>query len=444
MKGANPVPLRWPRLFICCLLCAPPLGGVAAQPSAARRPNFVLILADDMGYGDIGPYGVKDIRTPHLDRLAREGVKLTDFYANGPNCTPTRAALLTGRWQQRVGLEWATTPLDKGVTELPAGEPTVARLLKDAGYRTAIFGKWHLGYDIRRGPLAHGFDEFFGLLTGNVDMYSHRYRTGMADLYDGAEAVTREGYLTDLLTERAVDFINRSAGGREPFFLYVPYNAVHWPFQRPGNPRDVRTQQTWYDGTREDYARMLEAMDAGVGRILAALDRHGLARDTLVIFTDDNGGERLSRNAPLFHHKSTLWEGGIRVPCLLRWPGTLPAGKVSGQTAITMDLTATMLAASGVKPPRPLDGINLLPAWQGRTPLAERALYWRINRPDRRQKAVRRGNWKYVLDGDVELLFDLSRDVGERTNLSYRHPAVVKELRGLLAEWEKEVTPAAR
>jgi arylsulfatase A len=430
--GALSLPFAWP---------ADAAAGQAASASAARRPNFVLILADDMGYGDIGPYGVKDIRTPHLDRLAREGVKLTDFYANGPNCTPTRAALMTGRWQQRVGLEWATTPFDKGVTELPPGEPTVARLLKDAGYRTAIFGKWHLGYDIARGPLAHGFDEFFGLLTGNVDMYSHRYRTGTPDLYEQAKPVTREGYLTDLLTERAVDFIGRSAGGREPFFLYVPYNAVHWPFQRPGNPEDVRTQQTWYDGTREDYARMLERMDEGIGRILAALDRHGLARDTLVIFTDDNGGERLSRSAPLFHHKSTLWEGGIRVPCLLRWPGTLPAGNVSAQMTITMDLTATMLATAGVTPQRPLDGVNLLPVWQARAPLAERAFFWRINRPERRQKAVRRGRWKYVLDGEIEMLFDLSRDVGERVNVSYEHPALVKELRGLLAEWEKEVAP---
>jgi len=440
------MPGRWRSLFIFCLLCAPLFSEAQGQPVVARRPNFVVILADDMGYGDIGPYGATDIRTPSLDRLAREGVKLTNAYSNGPSCTPTRAALMTGRWQQRVGLERATTPSDKGAVELPLTEPTVARMLKDAGYRTGMFGKWHLGYDIARGPLAHGFEEFFGILTGNVDMYSHRYRTGLADLYDGTQLVEREGYLTDLLTERAVAFIDRGVndGGGEPFFLYLPYNAVHWPFQPPGNPQDVRTPATWFDGGRADYARMLEAMDAGIGRILAALDRRNLSRDTLVIFTNDNGGERLSRNAPLFHRKGTLWEGGIRVPYLLRWPGTAPAGKVSAQMTITMDLTATILAAAGVEPRRPLDGINLLPIWQGRAPLTERAFYWRINSPDRRQKAVRRGDWKYVVDGSIEMLFDLRRDVGERTDLSYRRPAVVKELRDLLAQWEKEVAPAAQ
>lgn len=408
------------------------------QPSAAaRRPNVVLILSDDMGYADIGSYGARDIRTPHLDRLAREGVRMTDFYSNGPVCTPTRAALMTGRYQQRVGLEWATVPTLNPDAGLPASEPTVARTLKRDGYATAIFGKWHLGYKPEFNPVRHGFDEFFGILGGNVDMNSHKNRFGTLDCYEGVKEVSKTGYLTDLITDRAVDFIGRNAD--KPFFLYVPYNAVHWPFQPPGNPSDVRDEKTWFDGARADYARMLEAMDAGVGRILQSLDKNGLARDTLVIFTNDNGGERLSDNSPLFHHKATLWEGGIRVPCLLRWPARLPAGRVSKQAAISMDLTATVLAAAGVKPERELEGINLLPILRGEQPAVERTLFWRIDRADRKQKAVRHGNWKYVLDGAIDTLFDLARDPGERRDLGHRQRQLVNELRRKIAEWEQDV-----
>ncbi len=419
----------FPALLLVCLFNS----AVIAQ----RKPNIVIILADDMGYADIQPYGATDIRTPHLNRLAREGVRFTNFYANGPNCTPTRTGLMTGRWQQRVGLEWATRPTDKKA-ELPLGEPTVARMLKDAGYATGMFGKWHLGYDVARGPVAHGFDEFFGLLSGNVDMYSHKYRTGMPDLYEGTNPVERDGYLTDLLTEKAVDFIARHKD--QPFFLYVPYNAVHWPFQVPGKPDEVRTLETWFDGTRKDYARMLERMDWGIGQILKVLDQHRLNNDTLVVFTNDNGGERLSSNRPLFHHKSTLWEGGIRVPCLMRWTGQLPAGKVSEQLAITMDLTATAVALAGAKTPRPLDGINLLPLLRGPAKPQSRTFYWRINQPGIAQKAVRSGPWKYVQEGENELLFDLSRDIGERHNLRYQHPDISKDLRAKFARWEQEIS----
>ncbi len=425
-------------LFRCVIIaCSLSLLGICtlSQSSAQRKPNIVILLADDMGYGDIGPYGVKDIRTPHLNRLAREGIKFTNFYANGPNCTPTRAALMTGRWQQRVGLEWATRPTAGPQGELPLSEPTIAKLLKEEGYATGMFGKWHLGYDITRGPIARGFDEFFGLLTGNVDMYSHKYRTGMPDLYEGTQPVERAGYLTDLLTEKAVDFIRRNA--TKPFFLYVPYNAVHWPFQVPSTPKDIRTVETWFDGTRKDYALMLERMDWSVGQILKTLDQQGLAKDTLVVFTNDNGGERLSRSTPLFHHKSTLWEGGIRVPCLMRWPGKLPAGKVTDQMAITMDLTATAAALAGAKSPRALDGVNLLPILQGKQSPASRTFFWRINQPGIAQKAVRAGKWKYFQEGENEMLFDLSQDIGERNDLRYVHPEIVKSLRAQMQRWEE-------
>ncbi len=409
----------------------------ADERPAPKARNVIVVLTDDLGYADFGCYGSKDVRTPHVDRLAKEGTRLTDFYSNGPVCTPTRAALMTGRWQQRVGLEWAIYPGQKA-PGLPTAEIALPRMLKNAGYKTGMVGKWHLGYKKEFGPNAHGFDSFYGLLAGNVDHYSHKEINGELDWYDDVKPLVEKGYSTDLLTARAVRFINANA--REPFFLYVAYNAGHWPFQAPDRPADVRTRATWFAGTRKDYAAMVERIDAGVGQIRAALDRHGLANDTVIVFTNDNGGERLSDNRPFFHRKATLWEGGIRVPCILRWPGQVPANKVSPVPALTMDLTATVLAACGAAPPRgrKLDGINLLPIFKG-AKAAERAFFWRIDRPDRKQKAVRQGPWKFLRDGGIELLYDLSRDPGERTDVAHLHPEKVEELRKKLAAWEKEM-----
>jgi arylsulfatase A-like enzyme len=410
----------------------------AAPARAADRPNVVVILVDDMGYGDLGAHGASDIRTPNIDRLGREGVRLTNFYANGPVCTPTRAACMTGRYQQRVGLEWAIQANQKE-PGLPATEPSLARLLHDNGYATALFGKWHLGVKPEFGPNAHGFEEFFGILGGNVDMYSHRNINGELDLYEQAVAVERDGYLTDQLTDRAVQFINRSTD--RPFFLFVAYNAVHLPFQPPGRVNDRRTRETWQQGTRADYAGMLENVDANIGRLLKALDSRKLTRETMLIFTNDNGGERLSRSAPFFHHKGTLWEGGIRVPCFVRWPGRLPSGRMVHEPAMTMDLTATILAATGTTAPRDraLDGRDLLPVFTGRDRLPTRTLFWRIDRIDRKQKAARQGRWKYLRDGAIDLLFDIEHDPGEREDVSYQHPDTVGELKRALEAWERDV-----
>jgi arylsulfatase A-like enzyme len=412
--------------------------GATADAAAPSRPNVLIVLVDDMGYGDLGCYG-GDITTPHIDGLARDSVRLTDFYANGPVCTPTRCGLMTGRYQQRVGLEWATGP---GMTEpgLPTTEVTLPRLLKDAGYRTAMFGKWHLGYKPQFGPVAHGFDEYFGLLSGNHDFYSHREINGAPDLVEGDQPVEKPGYTTDLITARSVAFLERQEAGK-PFFLYVAYNAVHWPFQRPDTADDVRTRETWFRGTRDDYAAMLRRVDDGVGRMLGVLAEKGLDRDTLVVFTDDNGGERLSSNAPLAHHKGTLWEGGIRVPCLLRWPGRLPAGAVSKEVAITMDLTATALSAAGATLPagRTLDGLDLVPRLVAPAKPVARALFWRINRPERRQVAARDGRWKYLRDGGIEMLYDLEADPSERRDVQYEHPDELAHLRGAVAAWEAEM-----
>jgi arylsulfatase A-like enzyme len=413
-----------------------------APAPAPPRPNVVLFLSDDMGYADLGCYGATDIRTPHLDRLAREGVRLTDCYSNGPVCTPTRCALLTGRYQQRYGrpLEWALVPADVNQGLLPQ-HTTIARLLKNAGYRTALCGKWHLGRESRFNPLHHGFDEYYGLTGGNVDMYSKEDRFKNYDLYDGLEkAPPTPGYLTELLAARATRFID--ANHANPFFLYVPFNAVHWPFQAPNQPASQRDAKTWTDGARlTEYKPMLEAMDAAVGRVLQALDRHGLTQNTLVLFTNDNGGERLSDNGPFRHHKATLWEGGIRVPGLLRWPAKLPKGKVSRQVAASMDFAATISAACGLSaaPAEPFDGIDLTPILAGAEPEKERDLFWRINRPRQRVRAVRSGPWKYVLDGGIHNLYNLSTDPGETRDLFYTETAIASQLQEKLAAWEKSL-----
>jgi arylsulfatase A len=429
--------------------------GASPQAQAQRSPNVVLVMMDDLGYGDLGSYGAPDIRTPNIDRLAREGVRLTDAYANGAVCTPTRAALITGRYQQRVGLEWVLTasPTDRE-RGLPAVETSLPALLRTNGYATGLIGKWHLGSKPEFGPNAHGFDEFYGFLGGAHSYYTNRAElagvgAGAPDLFENTTPVDATGYLTDEITRRAVGFITRHAD--KPFFLEVAYNAAHWPFQPPDRPPTEAEQRARrplrqmpddsITATRQDYVRMVERADRGVGEILAALQQRGLTNNTLVVFTNDNGGEWLSRNAPLFHRKGTLWEGGIRVPLILRWPGELPPGKISRQVAITMDITASILAATGTRPPTSYhpDGIDILPILRGKTPLVERRLFWRWARPDRQQRAVRSGQWKLLVDANQLLLFDLSVDPGERTDLAGRRPDLVATLRRLLADWEADV-----
>jgi arylsulfatase A-like enzyme len=416
-----------------------------------QRPNVVLIITDDVGYGDIGSYGATDIKTPNIDRLAKEGVRLTDFYA-APQCTPTRAALMSGRYQQRVGMERALgstgAALEAG---LPATGRSLPRLLKNNGYATALIGKWHLGYKPEFGPNAHGFDYFFGFLSGYIDFYTHtRGGDGLSDLFENTTPVQKDGYMTDLLTARSVRFIEQHAA--QPFFLEVAYNAAHWPFQPPdhysksANNAAFQGPADAVPATRKDYIAMLERADVGVGQILQALNARGLTRNTLVIFTNDNGGEWLSNNAPLFHRKDTLWEGGIRVPAIFRWPGRLPAGKTSAQVGITMDLTASILAATTtpVPPDARLEGMNLLPVLAGGSPIVERTLFWRISVPTRQQRAVRMGDWKLLIDGDDLLLYNLRTDIGERHDLAMQRPDLVAKLRPLISTWEKDVDAEAK
>ena len=431
-------------MSLLLVVAAPP---ARAQVAAPSRPNVILILTDDVGYGDIGSYGARDIRTPNIDRLATLGVRLTDFYA-APQCTPTRAALISGRYQQRVRLERA---LGSGGASLEAGLPatgqTLPQLLKNAGYATGLVGKWHLGYRPEFSPNAHGFDYFYGFLSGYIDFYHHNRLDGADDLYENGVAVRDSGYMTDLITARAVRFLEANAS--KPFFLEVAYNAAHWPFQRPGHPTRAANNGAFQSpddsipATRADYVAMVESADGGIGAIVAALQRLGLSRNTLIIFTNDNGGEWLSNNAPLFHRKDTLWEGGIRVPAIFCWPGHLPAGRTVSTPGITMDLTATVLGATGTTVPANFEGRNLIPLLAGTAAPAERPLFWRIDTPARQQRAVRRGRWKLLVDGDDLMLFDLPRDIGERHDVAASNPGVVRELRALLRAWEKDVDAEA-
>jgi arylsulfatase A-like enzyme len=443
----------WP-VVVAVALC---MVLVPRSIQAETRPNVVFVLMDDMGYGDLGCMGAKDIRTPNIDRIAQEGVRFTDFYANAPVCSPTRCGFITGRWQQRVGFEWALGYSAEqqllvgerwepaadfhNAVGLPASQPGIAKMLKAAGYATGAFGKWHLGFRDEFNPLHHGFDEYFGELLGHCDYYRHTYYDGTYALRDGLQPVRQEGYLTDLINERAVKFIRQNA--KRPFFLYVPHLAVHAPFQPPNRPEPAVTRQNMLDGSRAEYRAMLERVDVGVGMILKELEQHGLAENTLVVLSSDNGGERWSDNSPLFHHKATLWEGGIRVPCLMRWPAKLPKGKDVHQMAITMDLTATFAAVAGASPPSGyrFDGMNLLPVLTGESASVEdRTFCWRIDRSNRKMRAVRHGHWKYLDDGGtMDLLFDLSEDVGERRNVGRMHPEIVRDLKKRLAAWEEEI-----
>jgi arylsulfatase A len=430
-------------IAICALSLSPLVAGQAPN-TAAAKPNVLLIITDDVGYGDIGSYGAPDIKTPNIDGLARAGVRFTDFYANGSSCSPTRAGLITGRYQQRYAIE---VPLPTGAAVeqgLTATGRSLPQLLKNHGYATGLIGKWHLGYQPQMSPNAHGFEYFFGFKSGYIDYYQHNGGDGKPDLFENEKPIEVDGYMTDLVTQRSVAFIEQHATG--PFFLDVAYNAAHWPYQRPdmpskapGNARHVQPQD---DGTstRADYVAVLERADRGVGEILRTLDRLKLTRNTIVIFTNDNGGEWLSRNAPLFHRKLTLWEGGIRVPAIVRWPGRIPENKVTDQVGITMDLTASILAATGAPVPKEtkLEGIDLFPILEGKAPHVERTLFWR-NTGTSPQRAVRRGDWKLLVDGGKVLVFNVKSDLGERNDLANQKQDLARQMYALLAPWEADV-----
>jgi arylsulfatase A-like enzyme len=402
------------------------------------RPNIVFIMADDLGYADVGCYGRPELSTPNIDRIAARGVRLTQGYANSAVCSATRLALITGRYQYRLPLGLEEPLAGKTDVGLPPEHPTLPSLLQQAGYRTALVGKWHLGVPPRFGPLKSGYQHFYGMYSGAADYFSHHNTRGAHDLWEGADAVHHDGYLTDLLGDRAVATIADFAERRTPFLLSLHFNAPHWPWEAPGDREESTRLQggtlRHYDGgTQKTYYRMIQAMDLQIGRVLQALDRHGAADDTIVIFTSDNGGERFSDTWPFTGIKTELLEGGLRVPTLVCWPARVPAGQVSDQVAITMDWFATLLDAAAVAPAGEClpDGISLLPMLTGASAPMPRKLFWRYK--TNAQRALRDGDYKYLKIRDNSFLFNVVADPRERANLWHRERDVAERL---VHEWE--------
>jgi len=420
---------------------APDLAASVATPS--RRPNLVFIVADDLGYADLGCYGGREAAfgrvSPVLDAMAAAGLRFTQGYANSPVCSPTRFALMTGRYQYRLrgAAEEPINSRSRGSTTLglPPGHPTLPSLLRAAGYRTALMGKWHLGYPPHFSPLRSGYEEFFGPMSGGVDYFTHADSSGRHDLWKGEAEHPEEGYLTDLITQRAVDWIGRAATGDAPLFLSLHYTAPHWPWQTRAD-RALQVEGTLFHlagGNVDTYRRMIHHMDEGIGAVLRALRACGRLDDTLVVFTSDNGGERFSDNWPLVGGKMDLTEGGIRVPYIVHWPALVKPGGVSAQHCLTMDWSATMLEAAGVAPDgaHRLDGVSLMPVLRDASHTFERPMAWRMNH--RGQRALRDGRWKYLRVDGHDYLFDIDADARERAN---RGPYEGDRLARMRAAWE--------
>lgn len=412
------------------------------------RPNVIFILADDLGWGDLSCYGRPDYRTPNLDLLASQGARFTDAYSASAVCTPTRCGFMTGRYpaRQKIGL-LEPLPGSNHEVGLDPRQPTIASLLKRNGYETALIGKWHLGFRPEWRPNAHGFDEFFGVVGGAADYHLHKNAFGEPDLFENLTPVERTGYLTDLLTQRAVDYIKRRRTA--PFYLSLHYTAPHWPWQdRKGGEHIVFTRETiepvtmGRGGSLKLYAEMMRSLDEGVGQVMLALRTAGLEKNTLLIFTSDNGGERFSYQWPFSGDKGELLEGGIRVPAIVRWPSVVPAKRVTSQMAITMDWTATILAAAETSADEryALDGINLLPIIKGARPVQERSFFWRIYDQD----AVRQGQWKYFRNGPQRQLFDLSVDQREKSDFSKTNPEMLEHLVAEFDKWNRQMLPRLR
>jgi len=425
-------------------------------------PNLIFILADDLGWGDLGCYGSTDIATPNLDRLASEGLRFTDAYAGSSWCSPTRVSLYTGRNPGRlpIGLEepLQTRSEDMGI---PDDHPTLPSLLVEAGYETAMFGKWHCGWLPWYSPLRIGFQTFFGNLDGAMDYFEHIGTLGEHDLFEGETPVELTGYYTDMISERAAQFV--AAERSTPFYLQLNYTAPHWPWEGRDDADVGRYIRGEYErgevpfpllhldgGSLAKYGELVEAMDDGIGLVLDALAEAGRSDNTMIVFCSDNGGERWSKNWPFVGEKGDLQEGGIRVPLILRWPRAVSPGQVSDRPNITMDWTATMLDAAGTSPAdsHPTDGVSLLPWLVEGTGYPDHDLFWRIAS----QGALRRGRFKYVRDGrdrarlgnwprsfqrsqgHFDLLYDVSVDGREAAEISRHHPDVVAELK---RAWEQ-------
>ena len=411
---------------------------------AQSPPNIIYIMADDMGYADLSGYGRKDYQTPNLDKLATQGIKFLNAYAAAPVCTPTRVAFMTGRYPGRTEtglhepLDWTTRD---SLTGLSPRTPSIAFMLQQNGYETFLVGKWHLGFKPQFNPLKNGFDYFFGFHGGGIDYVSHNDPNGKNDLYENYTPVKRDGYLTDIWAAKAIELIDRPH--TKPFFLAIMFNAPHWPWQGPGDPAYPDTLPWKQGGSPAKYAAMMKSLDEAVGAIIGALDAKGLAKNTMVIFTSDNGGEIFSDNGIYKGKKMQLWEGGIREPAFIRWPGKIRPNTTSRQVVTTMDWSATLLAAAKTRAPHafPLDGLNLLPILTGQQAEQPRTLFWRISERND-NKAMLFGKWKYLRDEKhQEYLFDLAADPQEKNNLKGIQVKLFNSMRARYRAWEATLLP---
>jgi len=408
--------------------------------SPSKKPlNIILIMADDLGYGDISCYGSDFIHTPVIDKLAAEGIKFIDYHSNGAVCTPTRAALMTGNYQQRAGLEGVIyAQLDKRMYGISGSKKTIAEYFQKAGYTTGAFGKWHLGYNPEFNPVKHGFDEFYGYVSGNVDYISHRDGIGLFDWWHNTDTCNEEGYVTDLITNHALNFMEKNKDN--PFFLYLPHEAPHYPYQGRNDKADRLPGNEFPPlGSRPDkkqaYKEMVEIMDENIGWILGKLEELELNQNTLVIFCSDNGATNMGSNGYLNGFKGSLWEGGHRVPAIVWYPQKIKGGKISNSTILSMDILPTLLSVIGVSPDEKLDGIDFSPVLFGEKALEDRNVFWRY----RDQLVIRKGDWKYMKIHEDEYLFNLKDDLGEQKNQIENQLPKAAELKVLLKNWETEM-----
>jgi len=412
---------------------------LCSEASTPKKPNIIIIMADDLGYGDIGCFGSDFIHTPVLDKMADEGMKFTDFHSNGAVCTPTRAALMTGNYQQRAGLEGVIyVALDQRKYGISASEETMAEVFHEVGYTTGIFGKWHLGFKPEHNPTFHGFDEFYGFVSGNVDFISHRDNLGLYDWWHNTDSVYEEGYLTDLITDHALAFMKRNKD--KPFLLYLSHQAPHFPYQGRNDKAD---RLPWVDfkahGSRPDkkhaYKEMVKIMDENIGRVFKRLEELGLKKNTFVFFCSDNGATNLGSNGNLNGYKTSLWEGGHRVPAIAWYPGKIKPGTTAESPVLSMDVLPTLLSIAGITREIKFDGKDFSEILFSQNNLKERPLFWRY----RNQWAVRKGDWKYLKIKEEEFLFNLKYDLQESTNLKEKHPDKIEEFKKLLSDWKKEM-----
>lgn len=413
-------------LIIIFWLCV--FSGVSHADDSVSPPNIVLIVSDYMGYADIEPFGATDVKTPALSMLAAQGVKFSSHYSAAPMCIPARAALMSGLYPSKV----LKRQMDGKGLGLSADNNNLMKHLTSNGYATALIGKWHLGDTPNFKPRDHGFDYFFGFNDWTLGYHDHLTSDGLPGLYRNETLLTEEGYLTELFSDEAATFVENNA--ENPFFLYLSYNTGLPPYQGPNLHRSK-----WASGwdpnkaTRADYVAMVEAMDHGIGKLIKKLNELELNDNTIVIFTYDHGGRHLVDSGPLFHGFSSLWEGGIRVPLIIRWPNRVASGQTISSPTIAMDLTATMVDMARVdRETISLDGLSLRDIKDKSKVHRERPLFWKHGR----MKAVRQGDWKYIVDGHTQLLFNLDTDIGERKNLFSRHPKKVTALRALLSNWQ--------